>query len=183
MSPSASSPTAALHNVQVPTHGRTCIISRNGSSSHPTVASTAANAPQNGHPGPPSQTQGGAARLPVSLVYKRLIQRFQRPLKVADERAAMLALRPMNHEWGVVDKIESRVKQQMRAVASIESCIAECRRMHKPRMQEGVVVRMVELISVTQCLYAHSELLCWQVLNKHTSRMPCASEWPCCPCS
>lgn len=61
-------------------------------------------------------------------------------MKVADERAAMLALRPMNREWGVIDKIESRIEQQNRAVSSIESCIAECSTLHKPRMQEGVVV-------------------------------------------
>ena len=52
-----------------------------------------------------------------------------------------LALGPMNHEFGVIDKIESKVEQQMRAVSSIEACIAECAAMRKPRMQEAVMVR------------------------------------------
>lgn len=72
-------------------------------------------------------------------------------MKVADERSAMLALRPMNHEWGVIDKIESRVEQQMRAVSSIDDCIKECNAMRKPRMQEGVVVRQNS--HLVPCIY------------------------------
>lgn len=157
MSPSSTSPTAALpHAVQVPTHGRTCIISQHAGVVHPLVASTS----HNGHPGPISHgssgggTGGGASRLPVSIVYKRLIHRFQRPMKVADERASILALRPVNHEWGVVDNIESRIEQQWRAVSSIKGCIAECNRMHKPRMQEAVVVR--QTAPIKHCPVTHS---------------------------
>jgi hypothetical protein len=139
LSPSCSSPPTGVHAVHMPAHGRTCIINRNGPPAH-TLPSGACTAPLS-HPGATSSVgQVPSGGLPGSLVYKRLIQQFQRPMNVADERSALLALRPMNQEWGVIDKIESKAEQQLRAVESIHQCITECRAMRKPRMKEGVQV-------------------------------------------
>lgn len=95
----------------------------------------------------------GTAQLPNSLVYTRLIQRFQRPMKAPDESAAMLTVRPMCGDTKVVDRIESHLDQQLSSLEVIDACVKDCRSTVKPRLKETVQVCLFGDVSVPEPVY------------------------------
>lgn len=131
-----TSPTAAhAAAAAISAHGKACVI---------TPANDGADdmAPSGTHTvNSMGMAQPSTAQLPSSLVYKRLIQRFQRPMKAPDESSAVLTVRPMCAEIKVVDKIESQLDQQLAALDVLDTCVTECRAAVKPRLKETVQAR------------------------------------------
>lgn len=93
-----------------------------------------------------SSHQPSKAQLPNSQVYQLLIKRFQRPMKAPDSSAMMLTVRPMGPDNREVDKIESKLDQQLASLDVLDTCVAECRAAVKPRLKETVQVCFEHLL-------------------------------------
>lgn len=137
-----TSPTAAhAAAFGVSAHGKACMITpaNDGGEDMGGVGGTPNAHGTNGAAG--AMVQSSMGQLPGSLVYKRLIQRFQRPMKAPDESSAVLTVRPMSADTKVVDRIESRLDQQLSSLHVLETCATECRAAVKPRLKETVQVK------------------------------------------
>lgn len=134
-------------------HGKACMVTPANDGADDMASSGTHNMNSMG------MAQPSTAQLPSSLVYKRLIQRFQRPMKAPDESAAVLTVRPVCGEFKVVDKIESQLDQQLAALDVLDTCVAECRSAVKPRLKETVQACLLRAC----CLRLFSSL----TLRKH----------------
>lgn len=139
-----TSPTAAhAAAVGISAHGKPCMINPANEGTEDMGVGVAHPGSHTGNNIGMASQQPSASQLPSSLVYKRLIQRFQRPMKAPDESAAVLTVRPMCAESKVVDKIESLLDQQIASLGVLDNCVADCRAAMKPRLKESVQVRRI----------------------------------------
>jgi hypothetical protein len=96
--------------------------------------------------GTPTGNGGNATRtthrIPSSVVYKRLCQHFRRPQTLGKKQRpeAVLTLHVSPPEWGVVDRIERKLDQQLGALEGLRERKRQCESTKKPRLNDNVQV-------------------------------------------